>query len=93
MKIQSVNGQVLILFFTIFVIFVFWSGGSKKQHRTTTTTVVHQRYYSNPPRNPLNKPPGLLSMFIIGAAIFTLCTTSFIALSEWNNSVENNNYA
>ena len=92
MKIQSVNGQVLILFFTIFVIFVFWSGGSKKQHRTTTTTVVHQRYYSNPPRNPLNKPPGLLSMFIIGAAIFTLCTTSFIALSEWNNSVENNNY-
>lgn len=89
MQMASLNGQVLIALFTIFVIFIFWSGGAKKPRRVTTTTVVHQRYYSNPPRNPLKKPPGFFSMFIVCIAIFVLTVSSTIALSEWNQSVNN----
>jgi hypothetical protein len=87
MKTASINGQVLIALFTIVVIFFFWSGGSKKSRQVTTTTVVHQRYYSNPPRNPLNKPPGFFSMFIVCASISILMIISSIALSEWNSSI------
>ena len=89
MKMEAINGQILIAIFTVLVIFFFWSGGSKKSRRVTTTTVIHQRYYSNPPRDPLNKPPGILSMFIVCAAITILTFTSSLALSEWDSSVTN----
>ena len=92
MKIGSVNGQVLIAIFTIVIIFFFWSGGSKKSRRVTTTTVVHQRYYSNPPRNPLNRPPGFISMFVVCAAICFLIISSTIALSEWDDAVNKHNH-
>ncbi len=85
----ELNGNVLVIFFIIFVIFLFWGRGNKKvRNITTTTTTTSRRYYSNPPNNILNKPPGTLSLTMVGLIVSTIVLTCFILFTEWQQEVD-----